>query len=210
METPTTLSCHLQELEEAMGKGLISDSEYSALRAAVLERFEAAASELASKNGPGPTALDTLVGTDVATHVRRDGYDRGLSLANAKQLANERGAVGFFQSNPGQFHWLYPGGTRYDVRVDKENGYNVTGIWIRLHALFLSIPSIDNARWTPEDGFEKNLTLPEALSMAMEKGAIGLFQSNPNQYHWLFPGIRTFDVRLGPGNYNVTSLWARS
>lgn len=209
METPTTLSSHLQELEEAMGKGLVSDGEYAASRAAVLERCEAASSDLARKGGPGPTTLDTLVGTDVATNVRCDGYGRGLSLANAKQIADERGAVGFFQSNPGQFHWLYPGGTRYDVRVDKESNYNVTGICMRLHTLFLSVPSVENARWNPDDGFEQNLTLPEAMSMAVEKSAIGLFQSNPNQYHCLFPGIRTFDVRVGPGNYNVTGLWAK-
>jgi hypothetical protein len=206
----SSLSAQLQELEEARSKSLICEAEFTASRNAVLRKFEGAACASAWNGTSGrANSLDTFVATNRAAGLLCSGYERDLTLEAAMRLADERNAVGIFQSNIGQFHWLYPGGNEYDVRVDKEKGYNVTGLWVRLHTLFRSVPSVSDARWSPEDGFERNLSLPEAMTLALEKNAIGFFQSNPNQYHWLHGGTRRFEVRVGPEDYNVTSLWVK-
>ena len=61
-----------------------------------------------------------------------------------------------------------------------------------------TVTSLSNAQW---NGYITQATFSEAKAEAISRNAIGMFESNPNQYHFLFTGTNTYD------DGNTTQLW---
>jgi hypothetical protein len=69
---------------------------------------------------------------------------------------------------------------------------------------FSAVAKIHNARW---EGHITGSTPEEAAEEAHKRGAKGFFESNPKQFHFIFNGDRTFDVRT-EGGYCVINLYS--
>jgi hypothetical protein len=70
---------------------------------------------------------------------------------------------------------------------------------------FQPVLSICGAQWK---GYISGASVEVAAAQALRRKARGFFQSNPNQFHFLFNGERTFDVRTDPTTgYNCTAIY---